>query len=264
MSSWGKWAKKVGTGLLVGSGLGATAGVLGAEYVHHGQRSAHKAASAQRIQEQNQQKQLNDRMLRSQANINSAYGYLPEMSKFTDAQTAGALANRAKIDTEVERSVGLTRDAGSAANIANSEASARMGAFRAAGSGLTGGSVDKANKRRTLGGYLQGRANVAQSAMGMRQAGRGALEQQRLGLLGGLDKNTQTDYAGHAANLGLIHSLGQAQKQVYPQMIGQAIGDAGGVVGTGVLYQNQGMQGLNAFKLPTLSGGTKKTSGGLS
>lgn len=259
----GNWAGKVGTGLVAGSGLGATAGVLGAEYVHHGQRAEHKAMSAQRIQEQNQQKQLNDRLLRSQANINSAYGYLPAMSQFTDAQSAGALTNRANINNAIEQNVGLTRNSASATNIAGAEGAARQASFRAAGTGLTGSSVDTASKRRVLGGYLQGRAGVAQSAMGARMTGRNALEQQRLGLLGGLNQNTPTDYAGHAANLDLVGQLGQAQRQVYPQAIGQGIGELGNALSTGILYQNQGMQGLRSFGLPTLSGGTKKSSGGL-
>jgi hypothetical protein len=129
---------------------------------------------------------------------------------------------------------------------------------------MTGGSVDKAGRKRVLGGYLAGRGNVAGAALGARMAGRNAVEGERNALLARVNRDTATDVDASVGRMNLVNQIGQAYRGIVPQAIGQVIGDAGTTVANSKLYHEQGMMGYEAFKLPSLSGGTRKTSGGLS
>lgn len=261
VSDTGGMAKNLGIGYALNAGMGATV-AAGREYYRDLRSSDHAKMNAQLNKENLLRSGIENRIKQAKSNINVGYGYLPEMSQLTDLGQSRLLTNRSQLDTGIERNAGLARDSAMNANVAGAEAGARNASFRAAGAGLTGSSMDLAGKRQVLGGYVRGRAGAAQSAMGVRTGSRNALESERIGMLGGVNNDTQVDYAGHAANMNLVNQLGQAASNAYPEALGSAIGGAGNAIGTGVLYQNMGLQGLNAFRLPSLSGGSK-TRGGL-
>lgn len=261
------WLKKhagglvrIGVGGLIGGGAGAIEGG-GSQYAKDRAVQQHTAEKSAEYQQKLLISNMNNRVQRTKANINLGYGIAPPIAAKADLDTAHR--NQALIDNSVERNTGLVRDSAAANNIAGAEGAAREASFSAASSGLGGSSPALSAKRRVLGGYLQGRAGVASSAMGMRVQGRNALEQERLGLLGKVNGQTETDYAGHIANLDLVSNLRQASQQVVPNTVGQGIGDLGSILSSGILYRAQGMQGLNSFALPSLSGGRQKPTGGL-
>lgn len=214
------------------------------------------------------------RLAATRANVNLAFGELPTLDQFGGdssrllaAQRSDAfgraLDNRAKIDGAIENNTALARDAAGAMNVAGAQAGALAVRRRAAATGMTGGSTDLAGRKRVLGGYLTGRGNVAGAALSARTAGRNALEGERNALLGRVNRNTATDVDASVDRMNLVNQIGQAYRGIVPQAIGQEIGKAGTTVANSKLYHEQGMMGYEAFKLPSLSTGTRKTSGGL-
>lgn len=196
---------------------------------------------------------------RNVARVNMAYGYLPSMrgnNVFAAAEGSNAL-----IHGEIEHTAGLARDAGAATNVAGAEAGARDASFQSANTDTVGSSVALKNKQRVLGTFLGGRAGVAQATGAMRTTATNAIEQERLGTIDNVRGQSGINLGERIADLSTIRQFGEAQHQVVPQAIGQGIGDLGQLYTTQVLY-DQMNRSSPTTKLPSLSGGTTKASGG--
>lgn len=194
-----------------------------------------------------------------QANI--AYGYLPTMSAARGGNVFNkALANKTVINGAIENNVGLARDASAASNTSSAEEAARQASINAAGTGMTGSSTDLSAKRRLLGAYLGGRAQTASIAGAARMAGTSAMEGERLGVIDRLKGRQSNSFDEQVANMDVLGSLREARRNILPDAIGQGIETAGANYRTGMLYNQMNTGG--GARLPSLSGGTRRASGG--
>lgn len=200
---------------------------------------------------------------RRSGQINMAYGKLP--TQMRDGRVYNtALASNAIIRGTIDRSAGMARDASAENNVAGSEAAARQASFGAAQSGLTGSTVDEDSRQNVLGGYLGGRADTALAAAGTRSAGRGAIEQERLGALETVATRGKVDFGKQVADLSTINALGQAARGIPMQAAGRAIGDMGQLYANNLLYGRMAsspVYGGGGASMPSLSGGSKPTGG---
>lgn len=169
------------TGAIVGSALVPGLGtVLGMQYdaQKKAQRDADDAIAANQALSQAEIKRRQGNV----SDIRAMYGIGPVDPKADPTRAATAQRMGAKLNAGINQQAGAVRDQGTQANLLGTSNQLTQANALAATTGTTGGSVANRAKAQVMGGYLQGRQNIATGAEGVRQSAQAGLNSDRAAL----------------------------------------------------------------------------------